>query len=215
MSIISLHKVSYAYEDGHGRRHTVLRGVDAAFEPGLMTAVVGLSGAGKSTLLSLLGGLDLPDAGRVLYDGEPLTARTLAAHRRRHVSFVFQEYNLIDYLNALENVALVGDRRHARELLDSVGIDDADMRRGVRRLSGGQRQRVAIARALAAGVKVLLADEPTGSLDADNAEAIAALLADNAHRRGMCVIAVTHSERFAAHADTVLRLNRGRLKRIR
>ena len=215
MAIIALDNVTYAYEDGHGRTRTVLRNVSAGFEPGAMTAVVGPSGVGKSTLLALLGGLDLPDAGHVVYDGRPLAAGGLAVHRRRHVSFVFQEFNLIDYLNAIENVALVADRTRARELLDAVGLDAEDMRRGVTQLSGGQRQRVAIARALAAGTKVLLADEPTGSLDADNAEAIAALLAGNAHEHGMCVIAVTHSERFAAHADAVLRLSRGHLKRIR
>ncbi|WP_407452272.1 ABC transporter ATP-binding protein [Bifidobacterium pullorum] len=215
MAIIALDNVTYAYEDGHGRTRTVLRNVSAGFEPGVMTAVVGPSGVGKSTLLALLGGLDLPDAGHIVYDGRLLTAGGLVAHRRRHVSFVFQEFNLIDYLNAIENVALVADRARARELLDAVGLDAEDMRRGVTQLSGGQRQRVAIARALAAGTKVLLADEPTGSLDTDNAEAIAALLAGNAHERGMCVIAVTHSERFAAHADAVLRLSRGHLKQIR
>lgn len=215
MALLALDNVSYAYEDGRGRTRTVLRNVSAEFEPGTMTAVVGPSGAGKSTLLSLLGGLDLPHHGTVRYDGEPLTAGTMTAHRRSHVSFVFQEFNLIDYLNAEENVALVSNRRRAAELLQSLGLDDQDVRRNVRRLSGGQRQRVAIARALASGTRVLLADEPTGSLDADNADAIADLLAGNAHKHDMCVVVVTHAEYLAAHADTVLRLNRGHLKRIR
>ena len=202
---LELRDVTYAYASRP--RLKILNGVSASFEEGVMYAVVGPSGCGKSTLLSLLGGLDVPVSGEVAAAGAPLGRGDLARHRRENVAFVFQGYNLVDYLTPAENVALA-TRLPALPLLEKVGISAEAARRSVLALSGGQQQRVAIARAL-------LCDEPTGSLDEDTAEEIADLLVRAAHEEGRCVVAVTHSRDLARRADRVLRLKRGRLVRER
>lgn len=205
--IIEVKDLTYRYRKNAA---PVLDHIGAGFEEGRFYAIVGASGSGKTTLLSLLAGLDVPSQGQILYAGENICKTGLARHRREHVSIVFQNYNLIDYLTAVENIQLAGDC-DAAALLAEVGLEPALARRSVLALSGGQQQRVAIARALASPARVLLADEPTGNLDAVTARGIIDLLAETAHHRGKCVIAVTHSETLAGAADTVLRLEGGRL----
>ena len=203
---------------GRGARR-VLDGVDLSVERDEVVAVLGRSGSGKSTLLHLLGGLDSPDRGEIALAGERLTgtsARALARIRLRHIGFVFQQFQLIEELSGAENVLLAtrlpgappGGRRRAARLIDELGLRPvADHL--PRELSGGEQQRFAIARALVNDPELLLADEPTGSLDADNGMAVLELL-----RRlsGRAVVLVTHEPDAAAIADRVLQLADGRLR---
>lgn len=152
--------------------------------------------------MSLLAGLDRPTGGTVLYEGEDILAKGLNYHRKNHISLVFQEYNLIDYLTTEENVRLGGTDKPG-ELLSKVNISQEAWKRNVMKLSGGQ-QRVAIARALASNAKVLLADVPTGNLDEQTAAGGIELLKQTAHELGKCVIVVTHSKEMALKANSVL-----------
>jgi len=207
MPILELKNVSYAYEKGKA----VLQNVSAELETGKMYAILGPSGSGKTTLLSLLGGLDVPTQGSVLFDGEDIAAKGLEHHRRNHISLIFQSYNLIDYMTPVENVRLTA-KLDATPILERLGLEQDEITRNVLKLSGGQQQRVAIARALASDAPVILADEPTGNLDADTAEEITAVLKESAHAFGKCVVVVTHSGEVAKQADVVLEIKRGHLK---
>ena len=207
MPTLELKNVSYAYEKGKA----VLQNVSAELETGKMYAILGPSGSGKTTLLSLLGGLDVPTQGGVLFDGEDITAKGLEHHRRNHISLIFQSYNLIDYMTPVENVRLTA-KLDAAPILERLGLEQDEITRNVLKLSGGQQQRVAIARALASNAPVILADEPTGNLDADTAEEITAILKESAHAFGKCVVVVTHSGEVAKQADVVLEIKRGHLK---
>ena len=205
MAILQVDQLSYAYKDSE---HNVLTDLHIAFEQGLFYAIVGASGSGKTTLLSLLAGLDKPKEGIICVNGEDIQKKGLYYHRKHHVSLVFQNYNLIDYMTATENV-LLGGGEHPEEILQDVGIQKHEMNRNVMKLSGGQQQRVAIARALASDTPILLADEPTGNLDEDTAQEIINLLSRNAHSRNKCVIVVTHSTELAEAADIVLKIHKG------
>ena len=207
MPILELKNVSYAYEKGKA----VLQNVSGSLETGKMYAILGPSGSGKTTLLSLLGGLDVPAQGSVLFDGEDITAKGLEHHRRNHISLIFQSYNLIDYMTPIENVRLTA-KLDAAPILKRLGLEQDEITRNVLKLSGGQQQRAAIARALASDAPVILADEPTGNLDADTAEEITAILKESAHAFGKCVVVVTHDRELAKQADMVLEIKRGHLK---
>ena len=207
MPTLELKNISYAYEKGKA----VLQNVSGSLETGKMYAILGPSGSGKTTLLSLLGGLDVPTQGSVLFDGEDITAKGLEHHRRNHISLIFQSYNLIDYMTPVENVRLTA-KLDAAPILERLGLEQDEIARNVLKLSGGQQQRVAIARALATDAPVILADEPTGNLDADTAEEITAVLKESAHTFGKCVVVVTHSGEVAKQADVVLEIKRGHLK---
>ena len=207
MPTLELKNVSYAYEKGKA----VLQNVSGSLETGKMYAILGPSGSGKTTLLSLLGGLDVPTQGGVLFDGEDIAAKGLEHHRRNHISLIFQSYNLIDYMTPVENVRLTA-KLDAAPILERLGLEQDEITRNVLKLSGGQQQRVAIARALASDAPVILADEPTGNLDADTAEEITAILKESAHTFGKCVVVVTHSGEVAKQADVVLEIKRGHLK---
>ena len=207
MSTLELKNVSYAYEKGKA----VLQNISGSLETGKMYAILGPSGSGKTTLLSLLGGLDVPTQGGVLFDGEDIAVKGLEYHRRNHISLIFQSYNLIDYMTPVENVRLTA-KLDAAPILERLGLTKDETQRNVLKLSGGQQQRVAIARALASDAPVILADEPTGNLDADTAEEITAILKESAHAFGKCVVVVTHSGEVAKQADVVLEIKRGHLK---
>ena len=207
MPTLELKNVSYAYEKGKA----VLQNVSGSLETGKMYAILGPSGSGKTTLLSLLGGLDVPTQGSVMFDGEDIAAKGLEHHRRNHISLIFQSYNLIDYMTPVENVRLTA-KLDAAPILERLGLEQDEITRNVLKLSGGQQQRVAIARALASDALVILADEPTGNLDADTAEEITAILKESAHAFGKCVVVMTHSGEVAKQADVVLEIKRGHLK---
>ena len=205
MSILEMKNVKYSYG-----RQTVLRGVNVQMERGRMYAILGRSGCGKTTLLSLLGGLDRPQEGQILYNGEDIEKKGLAAHRKSNVSFIFQCYNLIDYLTPKENVALTS-KLSPLTVLERVGLSKEECGRNVLKLSGGQQQRVAIVRALASDTSVILADEPTGNLDKVTAAGITDILKECAHQMNKCVIIVTHSDELAKQADVILHLKKGEL----
>ena len=207
MSILEVKGLQYSYEN----KKRVLRGINAQMEQSKMYAILGPSGCGKTTLLSLLGGLDSPSSGQILYQGEDIAKTGLANHRRSHVAFIFQSYNLIDYLTPVENVALTA-KHPPLPILERLGLTAEEAKRNVLKLSGGQQQRVAIARALASDAQVILADEPTGNLDEDTAAEITAILKDSAHKSGKCVLIVTHSNELAKEADVVFRLRKGDLQ---
>ena len=190
-----------------------LDGVNLEVRYGKFVAVVGTSGCGKTTLLSLLGGLDSATKGKILFDGKDIMEKGLANHRRNHVSFIFQAYNLIDYMTPLENVKLTGKLSH-EPILEKMGLTKEEMKRNVLQLSGGQQQRVAIARALASEAPVILADEPTGNLDEDTAMSIMQILEDSVYQMNKCAIIVTHSQEIAKRADVIFHLKRGTFQKI-
>jgi putative ABC transport system ATP-binding protein len=202
---------------GAPRPRTVFAGVDLRLDAGNYVAVMGESGSGKSTLLNLIAGLDRPDEGSIELDGAELTRLSddaLTVLRRAQIGFVFQAFHVLPYLDVAANVALplsllgvdgaAADRR-VREMLDAVGLSD----RGAsppRELSGGELQRVAIARALVHSPRLVLADEPTGNLDAESAAQVLKLLRDQVKANGSAGVLVTHSSVAAKTADRTLRL---------
>ncbi len=204
MSILKMCNVKYSY----GGNRAVLKNISVEFEAGKIYAVLGSSGCGKTTLLSLLGGLDNPSDGQVLFQGEDIRKKGLAWHRKHNVAFVFQNYNLIDYMTSVENVALTA-KLPPLPVLERLGLTGKEAGRNVLKLSGGQQQRVAIARALASDADIILADEPTGNLDEDTAGEIMNILKECAHQMNKCVIIVTHSNDLAGQADRVFRLKKG------
>ncbi len=209
MSVLELQKISFAYYE----EHPVLTEIDMRFERGKMYVILGPSGCGKTTLLSLMGGLDIPDSGSVLFESADIGNRNLEKHRREHVSFVFQNYNLIDYMTPIENVLLTAKTDPA-DALSQLGLTEDESKRNVLKLSGGQQQRVAIARALASDTPVILADEPTGNLDEDTSGDITKIFRKAAVKYNRCVIVVTHNNELAQQADEVYELKQCKLNRL-
>jgi putative ABC transport system ATP-binding protein len=198
-------------------------GVDLTLDEGVLAAIVGKSGSGKSTLLALLGALDKPTEGSIEIDGKDVTKMSgsqLTKYRRDKVGFIFQAYNLIPNLNALQNVMIPMEfagigrakrKTQAAELLRQVGMSNEQMRRKPGRLSGGEQQRVAIARALANNPKLVLADEPTGNLDSDTGKVIVDLLHNLAKSENVTILAVTHDNEIAKQTDQTFRFKDGRI----
>ena len=204
MSVLEIQDLKYSYDN----KKNVLNGINAQMELGKIYVILGTSGCGKTTLLSLLGGLDSASKGKILFNGKDITEKGLENHRRNHVSFIFQAYNVIDYMTPLENVKLTS-KLPPEAILEKMGLTKEEMKRNVLQLSGGQQQRVAIARALASEAPVILADEPTGNLDEDTAMAIMDILEENVHQMNKCAVIVTHSNEIAKRADIVFRLKLG------
>ena len=209
MSILAFDHVSYFYDE----KRLTLDNLQETFEQGKIYVILGPSGCGKTTALSLLGGLDVPKRGSVLFNGEDILKKGLENHRRHNISFIFQNYNLIDYMTPEENVRLTS-AKDAIPILKKVGLTEEECKRNVLKLSGGQQQRVAIARALATGNPVILADEPTGNLDEDTAMEIMALFHEAAKEYNKCVIIVSHSNEVAKQADVVFMLKQGKMHQV-
>jgi len=219
--LVQLRALAKSFPEGEATR-TVFRGLDAEIARGEAAALLGRSGSGKSPLLNLVGGIDLPTGGEVIIDGTNLTRlseRERTLFRRRHIGIVFQSFNLIPTLTVIENLLLplelngrtgAGARSAALDLLDRIGLAD---RAGTfpDRLSGGEQQRIAVARAVVHDPLLLLADEPTGSLDAESGSRVLELLFGLARKDGRAMIVVTHNDAVARSADRLLALRDGRL----
>ena len=200
----------------------VLKGIDLTVQQGEFVAIMGKSGAGKTTLLQIIGSLDRPDRGRVVIDGTDiftLGERDLAAFRNRHIGFIFQMHQLLPEFTALENVmmpALIGGesmqeaRKRAEGLLNDLGMRERYMHKP-NQLSGGERQRVAAARALMMHPDVILADEPSGSLDEENKRELHRLLLNLRQRYGQTIIVVTHDAELAHISDRILEIKDGKI----
>ena len=209
MGVLEIQDLKYSYDN----KKNVLNGINAQMELGKIYVILGTSGCGKTTLLSLLGGLDSASKGKILFNGKDIAEKGLENHRRNHVSFIFQAYNLIDYMTPLENVKLTS-KLPPEPIVEKMGLTKEEMKRNVLQLSGGQQQRVAIARALASEAPIILADEPTGNLDEDTAMSIMRILEESVHHLNKCAIIVTHSNEVAKRADVVFQLKRGTLQII-
>ena len=216
MSILEVKNITYYYQDGRNKR-VILNDLDAEFETGKFYAILGESGSGKTTFLSLISSLDTPQSGVILFKGQSIKEIGYEKYRRNHISIVFQNYNLIQYMTAVENVLVAmgitdnkieGNKKEvAYKLLEDVGIDKETADRRVNRLSGGEQQRTAIARALSTDPEIIMADEPTGNLDYETSGEIIELLMRLAHERDKCVIVVTHDLKIAEKSDVILQLD--------
>ena len=218
-TVFHVHGITKVYQMGEVQVHA-LRGIDLDLYRGEFTVLLGASGSGKSTLLNILGGLDTPTTGHVLYGERDLTRATekeLTDYRRYHVGFVFQFYNLIPSLTARENVAVVTEIARApmqpEEALDLVGLSDR-IDHFPAQLSGGEQQRVAIARAIAKNPNVLLCDEPTGALDSNTGIVVLEALQRVNQELGTSTTVITHNASIAKMADRVIHLADGRITSV-
>ena len=214
MAFVEFQNVGKTYRMGEVEI-TALHGASLQIEKGELVVIVGPSGAGKTTLLNILGGMDTLSEGKVILDGQEVSGmnkKQLTQYRRDDVGFVFQFYNLVGNLTALENVELANqickDPLDAAQILKDVGLEER-MKNFPSQLSGGEQQRVAIARALAKNPKLLLCDEPTGALDYQTGKAILKLLQDTGRRTGMTIIIITHNGALTAMADRVIKVRSG------
>ena len=212
MALLETKEVDYYYQDGDQRRY-ILKETSVAFEKGKFYAILGQSGSGKTTFLSLISALDTPKSGAVFFNGEDIQKIGHEKYRRDDISIIFQSYNLIPYLSAVENVLVPmsitdnqlpeNQREVAYNLLDYIGITKEKADRLVNQFSG----------ALATNVDIILADEPTGNLDEEMEQEIIDIFKDLAHMHNKCVIVVTHANEIAQQADEVLYLRKGVLNK--
>ena len=220
MAFVEFQNVGKVYKTGQVEINA-LHDTSVEIEKGELVVIVGPSGAGKTTLLNILGGMDTLTSGKVMLDGQEISAlnrKQLTNYRRHDVGFVFQFYNLIGNLTALENVELANqickNPLEAEKVLEDVGLAER-MKNFPSQLSGGEQQRVAIARALAKNPKLLLCDEPTGALDYQTGKAILQLLQDTGRRTGMTVVIITHNSALTAMADRVIKVKNGTVSSVK
>lgn len=224
MKILKLDKLTYAYKDGNKKR-IILDNLSYEFEEGKLYAILGPSGSGKTTLLSLMAGLDKTQEGTILYQDKDIKSIGYNEYRRNKISIVFQQFNLINYLTAKENVLLAlteTDNEVPKDkdilslkLLNRVGIVESKANRSISKLSGGEQQRVAIARALSSNVDLIFADEPTGNLDTDTEKEIIKLFKELTNEYKKTIIVVTHSQEVSKMCDCRLKLDNGKLEEIK
>jgi len=218
--ILTAEDISYYYQDGDTIRH-ILKNINYKFKRGMFYTILGESGSGKTTLLSLLFALEEAKSGVIKYEGKDIRNIGLEEYRRNKIGIIFQSYNLVSYMTALENVYVamgITDNNIpgkmeiiARNLLKYVGIDEFKANRSVNRLSGGEQQRVAIARSISTDVDLIFADEPTGNLNQEMSEEIVKIFKELAHTHNKCIIMVTHSKEIANSSDCILKLEKGTL----
>jgi len=220
MSLLTLNMVSYRYD---GADKDVFKKLNVEFEAGKIYAIIGKSGVGKSTLLSLISGLDLATNGGIYYKQTDLKKLDRDDYRAKDIGVIFQSYNLITNMTAIENIVLsmnIGEsikkdkKDFAIELLKQVGIGEKTANRKTLKLSGGEQQRVGIARAISHNPSVIIADEPTGNLDTETEQEVLEILSSLAYDSGKCVIIVTHSAEVASIADTIFEMRNGGLQTI-
>lgn len=218
--MLTLNHVSFSYRKSK-TQNNVLSNITLSFDVGKIYAIYGPSGSGKTTCLSLLGGLDTPTEGTVEIDGTDIKTIGYSELRKHYVAYIFQDYHLFPYMTPMENVMLAASisktmpkkeqKEKAAEHLLSIGIDEATMNRPVNKISGGQQQRTAIARALIKSPTYILADEPTGNLDKENAGIVLEILRNLAKQEKKCVIIATHSEIVRDYADVTMTIRDGKL----
>lgn len=210
-NILEVKNLSFSYTDNSGRNRMILEDVSLGFEERKLYSILGDSGSGKTTFLSLLSGLEYPDSGKIIYKSYDIKDIGYSDFRKKYVSIVFQDYNLIRYLSVYDNIVtamkISGRKVHREEVLGflkTLGIDEEMAFKKVTRLSGGEQQRVAIARAVAVNSKIILADEPTGNLDHNTSMEIFDLFKRLVKEYDKTVIMVTHNEKLAMMCDKVL-----------
>lgn len=214
MGILKLENVAYRYKDAPKDKY-VFKDINFEFEQGKTYAIKGKSGSGKTTLLSLITGLEKCTEGNVMYDGKNLKKMNLDRFRNTDIGIVFQSYNLLPRLTALENIILSMDvskvkiknkKQKALDLMKEVGLSDEHAKRKILKLSGGEQQRIAIARSLSYNPKIIIADEPTGNLDKETENEILKIFTDLAKKENKCVIIVTHSQNVCDKVDVIYEL---------
>ena len=218
--MLCMNNVFFSYRQKRKKRD-ILVDLSMQFVPGKVYAIYGPSGVGKTTCLSVLGGLDTPTKGRIAIDGTDIKTIGYSQLRKQYVSFVFQDYHLFPYMTAIENVVVAASianknkeneiKKQAIAILDALGLDRDTIHRPINQISGGQQQRTAIARALIKNPTYILADEPTGNLDKENAQMIMNILVYLAHRQNKCIIIATHSDLVCSHADVTMKMEDGKL----
>lgn len=214
--ILTLSNVGYRYSDA-AKDEYVLRNINYEFELGKTYAIKGRSGSGKTTLLSLISGLETNYEGKIIYNNKEIKKIDLDKYRNKHIGIVFQSYNLLPHLTAIENIILSMDisnvkvtnkKEKALELMKSVGLSPNQAQRRVLKLSGGEQQRVAIARSISYHPDIIIADEPTGNLDKDTEDEILNIFKNLAHKEKKCIIIVTHSKNVCNNVDIVYDLKK-------
>lgn len=210
--MITAKNIGYWYDKG---ATPLYQHVNLTFNQGVLYSILGSSGSGKTTFLSLISGLDKPKEGEILYEGKAINKMGLTNFRNQKVSIVFQAYNLLPYMTALENIVTAMEitkskerdkKNYALQMLKRVGIDEALAKKNVMHLSGGQQQRIAIVRAMCCDTKFIVADEPTGNLDEETSRDIIRLFQELAHKENKCIILVTHEQEVAKESDVCIQL---------
>ncbi|MBD3107381.1 ABC transporter ATP-binding protein [Bacillus sp. AGMB 02131] len=218
-TLLQFENISYWYKHDQ-KQHDILKNITVSFEKGKFYTIIGPSGSGKTTFLALASALDVPKEGKVLYKNKDIKKIGLTNFRNKYVSIVFQAYNLLPYMTALQNVVtameITGSKQNnkvefALKMLEKVGISHKQSMQKVLTLSGGQQQRVSIARALCCESELIVADEPTGNLDEETASEIVRILQDLAHKEDKCVVVVTHDHNIAAASDVTIKLSKGQI----